>query len=57
MTSVSSMNEARHPKPVFWDNSEGYGGEGGRRVQDGGDTYTCGRFMLIYEKSHHNSIK
>ena len=31
MTSVSSMNEARHPKPVLWDNSEGYGGEGGRR--------------------------
>jgi len=26
MTSVSSMHEAGHPKPVLWDNSEGWGG-------------------------------
>ena len=41
MTSVSSMNEARHSKLVLWDNPEGWGGEeGGRGVQDGGDTCT-----------------
>ena len=39
MTSVSSMYEAGHPKPVLWDSLEGWGGEGGGRgVQDGGDT-------------------
>ena len=37
MTSASSMHEAGHPKPVLWDNPEGWGGEGdGRGVQDGG---------------------
>ena len=30
------MNVAGHSKPVFWDNPEGWGGEGDRRgVQDG----------------------
>ena len=28
-TSVSSMHEAVHPKPVLWDNLEGYGRERG----------------------------
>ena len=33
------MYEAGHPKPVLYDNLEGYGGEGGGRgAQDGGDT-------------------
>ena len=36
MTSARLMHEAGHPKPVLWDNPEGYGGEGGwREVQDG----------------------
>jgi len=26
MTSASSMHEAGHPKPVLWNNPEGYGG-------------------------------
>ena len=31
------MHEAGHPKQVLWDNSEGWGGEGGGSgVQDGG---------------------
>ena len=40
ITSVSSMHKAgQHPKPVLWDNLEGWGGEGGGRgVQDLGDT-------------------
>jgi len=25
---------------------------GGRRVQDGEHVYTCGRFMLIYDKTN-----
>ena len=28
MTSASSMHEARHSKPVLWDNPEGWGGKG-----------------------------
>ena len=37
MTSTSLMHEAGHPKPVRWDNAEGWGGEGGGEgVQDGG---------------------
>ena len=28
MTSPGSMHEARHPKPVHWDNPEGWAGEG-----------------------------
>ena len=36
MTSASLMHEAGHSKPVFWDNPEGWGGEGGgREIQDG----------------------
>ena len=33
------MHEAGHPKPVLWDNPEGWGGEGGGSgAQDEGDT-------------------
>jgi len=43
MTNASSVHEAGHPKPVLWDNPEGWCGEEGRReVQDGGHMYTCG---------------
>ena len=43
MTSASSMREAGHSKPVFWDNPEGWGGEGGgREFQDGEHMYTHG---------------
>ena len=39
MTSAVSMHETGHSKLVFWDNPEGWGGEGGGRgVKDGGDT-------------------
>ena len=37
MTNPSVMHAAGHSKLVFWDNPEGWGGEGGgRRFQDGG---------------------
>ena len=36
MTSANSMHEAGHPKMAHWDNTEGWGWEGGGRgVQDG----------------------
>ena len=40
MTSAGSMHEAGHSKPVLWDNPEECGEEGGRGVQDAGDTCT-----------------
>ena len=37
MTSASLMHEAGHPKPVLWDDPEGWGGVGGgSMVQDVG---------------------
>ena len=39
MTSAYSVNEARHPKPVLWDNPEGQSEEGdGRGVQEVADS-------------------
>ena len=35
MTSVSSMDEAGHSKPVPWDSPEGQDGEGGRQGPSG----------------------
>ena len=40
-TSASSMHEVGHPKPVLWDNPEGWGGEGG-----GGGFMMGGRMYL-----------
>ena len=43
---------------VHWDDPEGeYGEGGGRRVQDGEHMYTCGGFMSLYGKNHHNIVK
>ena len=39
MNSPSSMHEAGHSKPVFWDNPEGWGREGGGRRVQGGETH------------------
>ena len=59
MNNASSMHEAGHPELVLWDNPEEWDGEGGGKgVQDeGGHMYTCGRFMLMYGKHHHNIVK
>ena len=41
MASASLLHEAGYPKPMLWDNLEGYGGEGGgKRIQDWGRTWT-----------------
>ena len=43
MTNASLMHKAGHPKPVLWDNPEGWGEEGGGRgFQDGGTLCTHG---------------
>ena len=38
MTCASLMHEAGHSKPVLWDNPEEWGGEGGRRGVQNGET-------------------
>ena len=38
---------------VYWDDPEGWYGEGGgRRVQDGEHMYTCGGFILIFGQTN-----
>ena len=54
MTRASSTHEAGHPKPVLRDNPEGWGGRGGGR---GKHLYTCGQFVSMYGKNHHNIVK
>ena len=52
------MHEAGHSGPVYWDDPEGWGGEGcGMGVQDGGHMYTHDLFMSMYGKSHYNIVK
>ena len=49
MTSASSMYEAGHSNTVLWDNTEGWGGEGGVEGDSGwgntgaakGDSHQC----------------
>ena len=54
MTSASSMHE---PKPILWDNPEGWLGEGGGRwVQDGEHMYNHGWFMSMYGKNNYNIV-
>ena len=60
ITSTSLMHETGHSEPVLWDNPEGCGRErDGSGVQDGGGgpMYTHGLFMLMYGKSHPNTVK
>ena len=49
MTSASSMHAAGQSNPLFWDNPEGWGEEGGGKgVQDGDHMYMN---QLIYGKA------
>ena len=51
MTSVNSMHEAGHSKPVLWDNLEEWGGEGGGRgVQDGGTRASVAENVDVWQK-------
>ena len=53
IASPGSMQDTGSLGLVYWDDPEGWYGEGGgRRVQDGEHVYTCGRFILIYGKTN-----
>ena len=50
---VSSMHDIGCLGLVYWDDPEGWYGEGGgRRVQDGEHKYTCGGFISIFSKTN-----
>ena len=51
ITSPGSMHDTGCLGLVHWDDPDGWYGEGGGRgVQDGEHVYTCGGFMLMFEK-------
>ena len=52
------MHEIGHSGPVYWDDPEGWDGEGSERgIQDGEHMYTHGWFMSMYGKNHYNIVK
>ena len=58
MTSANLMHEARHSKPVLWDNQKDVvGREDGGGFTMRGHMYTHGWFMLMYGENHHNIVK
>ena len=58
IASPGSMHDTGCSGLVHWDDPEGWDGEGGGRgVRVRGCMYTCGRFMSIYGKNHHNVVK
>ena len=51
--SPGSMHDTGCLGQVYWDDSEGWDGEGGGRgVQDGKHIYTLGGFMPMYGKTN-----
>ena len=53
VASPGSMHDTGCLGLVPWDNPEvWYGAGGGRGVQDGEHMYTCGRFILIFDKTN-----
>ena len=58
IASPGSMHETGCSGLVYWDDPEGWDGEGGGRgVQDGEHMYTHGSFMSVYGKNHYNIVK
>ena len=52
------MHEAGCSGLVYWDDPEGWDGDGGEKgLQDGEHMYTRGGFMLMYGKSPYNIVK
>ena len=52
IASPGSMNDTGCSGLVYWDDPEGWDGQGGGRgVQDGEHMYTCGRSMSMYGKT------
>ena len=53
VASPGSMRDTGCLGLVHWDDPEGgYGEGGGRRVQDGEHSYTCGGFISIFGKTN-----
>ena len=53
ITSPGLMHDIGCLGLVHWDDPEGWYGEGGvRGVQDWEHAYTCGGFMLMYDKTN-----
>ena len=53
VSSPGSMHDTGGLGLVHWDDPEGWYGEGGgRRVQEGEQMYTCGRFISIFGKTN-----
>ena len=53
ITSPSTMHDTGCLGLVHWDDPEGWYGEGGgRRVQGEEHLYTCGGFILIFDKTN-----
>ena len=53
IASPGSMHDTGYSGLVHWDDPEGWYGEGGGREFQGGEhVYTCGRFMLMYDKTN-----
>ena len=51
--SPDSMHDTGCLRLVYWDDPEGWDGEGGgRRVQDGEHMYACGGFISIYGRTN-----
>jgi len=53
ISSLGSMHDTGCSGLVYWDDPEGWYGEGGvRGVQDGEHVYTHGGFMFMYGKTN-----
>ena len=53
IASPGSMRDTGFLGLVHWDDPDGWYGVGeGREVQNGEHVYTCGGFMLIYDKTN-----
>ena len=58
MTNASSMHEAGHSKMVFLANQrKGVARDVGGEFRMGGHMCTCGWFMSMCGKNHHNIVK
>ena len=52
------MHETGCSGLVYWDDPEGWDGDGGEKgFQDGEHMYTRGWFMSMYGESHYNIVK
>ena len=52
------IHDAENPKPVLCDNKTGgMERKAGGRFKRRGHMYTCGWFMLMYGRNHHNVVK